>query len=112
MQDIEKRIKQKINKLKKLVIVLDDERKKAVEELIQNIAFMAVTLEDLQEDIKTNGFSERYQNGSNQWGTKESTAFRAHTSMTKNYLASFKQLMDQLPKSAVQEELNYDELFK
>ncbi len=31
---------------------------------------MAVTLEDLQEDINQNGVTEQYQNGANQFGVK------------------------------------------
>ena len=58
-----KEIKSKLNKLNKIFKSIPDDRKVVVADLIQNCAFIAVELEDLQELIKEQGSVEHYQNG-------------------------------------------------
>lgn len=94
----DERIKKEVNKLKKLYINLDDKTKKAVYSLIENAAFMIVTLKDLQETIKINGVVSEYQNGENQWGTKKSPEIEIYNTMIKNHMSIIKQLTDLLPK--------------
>lgn len=96
----DKRIKKEINKLKKILKTLDEDRKKAVEKLIENVAFMAATLEDLQVAINAKGCIEEYKNGENQSGFKESSEIKVYNSLIKNYNTSIKQLLDQLPDNA------------
>ncbi|MBT2722305.1 hypothetical protein [Bacillus sp. ISL-46] len=99
-QDIEKqkRIKKEISRLNGLLKKLDSKKKKAVDSLIKNAAFMTVTLEDLQDDINENGVTETYQNGANQFGTKKSSAVEVYNTMIKNHMQAMKQLTDLLPK--------------
>jgi tryptophanyl-tRNA synthetase len=100
----EKRIKKNVSRLNSLLKSLDPKRKKAIASLINNAAFMAVTLEDLQRDINKHGVTEQYQNGANQFGTKKSSAAEVYNTMIKNYSQSIKQLTDLLPKEAPKEE--------
>jgi hypothetical protein len=65
--------------------------------LIKNAAFMAISLEELQEDINKNGYTEDYKNGANQYGTKQSEAVKTHISMTRNHAAIIKTLADLAP---------------
>ena len=65
--------------------------------LIQNAAFMRITLEDLQELIQRDGVVEVYRNGENQYGTKQSAALQSYNSLIKNYSAVIKSLKDSLP---------------
>lgn len=104
----QKEIKKQITKLKKICASIDAEKLKAVESLIENIAFMAVTLKELQQDITENGAVEEYQNGENQWGKKVSSAAQVYNSMIKNYTSCIKQLIDLLPK----EDRNIDDGFE
>lgn len=104
----EKRIKKEIAKYNKIFRVLDEERKKAVQKLIENVAFMAITLEDLQQSINEKGFVESYQNGNNQHGYKESSAVRVYNSMIKNYNTSIKQILDQMPENETVKEDEFD----
>lgn len=62
-----------------------------------NAAFMAVSLEELQEIINEEGYTVEYQNGANQSGTKQSDAVKTHIAMTKNHAAIIKQLCDLVP---------------
>jgi len=94
----EKRIKQEAIKLNSLLKDLDTKKKKAISSLVKNAAFMAITLEDLQEEINSNGVTETYQNGANQSGIKKSATVETYNAMIKNYVNVVKQLTDLLPK--------------
>lgn len=88
---------------------LDTKRKKTVESLIENAAFMIVTLEDLQESINLNGVISEYQNGQNQWGTKKSPEVEIYNTMIKNHMQVMKQLTDLLPdEGPVQKDDGFD----
>ena len=65
--------------------------------LIQNAAFMRVTLDDLQEIIAEQGPVEQYQNGANQYGMKQSAALQSYNALVKNYAAVIKTLFGLLP---------------
>jgi hypothetical protein len=98
----DKRIKKEITKLKRLLINIDEDRKKAVEQQIQNAAWMAVALEDIRKQIDLSGYVEYYQNGQNQSGQKESSLVRTYNSLIKNYNATIKQITDNLPENQPQ----------
>lgn len=96
--DKQKRIKKEITKLNGLLKNISSKKKKAVDSLIKNAAFMVVTLEDLQEEINEKGVTEEYQNGANQSGVKKSSAVEVYNTMIKNLSQLMKQLTDLLPK--------------
>jgi hypothetical protein len=96
----EERIKREIRRLNKIYKEMDPDSKKAIKSLIENAAFMAVTLEDLQETINREGVISEYQNGANQWGTKKSPEVEVYNTMIKHYMAIIKQLTDLLPKES------------
>ena len=70
----EQKIKKEIARLKRVFKDLDKNKLQTVESLIKNAAFMAVSLEELQEIINAEGYVVEYQNGENQKGTKQSDA--------------------------------------
>lgn len=92
------RIKEEIKRLNGIFSNMNKNTKKVVKSLIENAAFMAITLEDLQNQINENGVTCEYQNGENQWGTKKSPEVEIHMSMTKNHTQIMKQLADLIPK--------------
>ena len=91
------KIKYHMTRLRGVYRNLDENKKKVVEPLIKNAAFMTVTLEELQEDINENGYTDTYQNGANQHGTKQSEAVKTHISMTRNHAAIIKTLAELAP---------------
>ena len=93
----EQKIKKEIARLKRVFKDLDKNKLQTVESLIKNAAFMAVSLEELQEIINAEGYVVEYQNGENQKGTKQSDAVKTHIAMTKNHAAIIKQLTDLVP---------------
>lgn len=108
----EKKIKKELAKLKKILADIDEDRKKAVEKLIGNVAFMAVTLDELQDAINEKGCIEEYQNGNNQFGYKESSEIKVYNSLIKNYTTSMKQLLDQLPVNIPLPEDGFDKFIR
>lgn len=95
---IEVRIKKEYNKLKRLYKNIGKEKMSLVDGLIQNAAFMKITLDELQIEINENGVTEEYVHGKNQNGVKQSSAIQAYNATIKNYTATIKQL-DSLPCS-------------
>ena len=81
----EERIKKELNRLKRIYRVLTPNKLAIVTPLLENAAFMKVTLEDLQKIINDNGCSDEYQNGANQFGKKASADLQAYNSLIKNY---------------------------
>lgn len=100
---IDERIKKEIRRLNSVYRNLSKEKKKVVKSLVENAAFMAITLEDLQKHINENGVTSEYQNGENQWGTKKSPEVEVHIQITRNHTTVMKQLADLLPKEVPKE---------
>lgn len=91
------KVKKEVTRLKKVFKDLDKNMLSTVISLIQNAAFMSVSLEELQETINDNGYISEYQNGENQHGTKKSPEVEIHIAMTRNHAAIIKQLSDLVP---------------
>lgn len=96
--DKNKTVSKEINRLKKLFKDLDENKKKLSKNLIENAAFMSITLEDLKKDIIKYGVKETYVNGKDQFGFKESVESKTYNTMIKNYMNIIKQLNDMLPQ--------------
>lgn len=104
VKDKDARIEAEKQKLNQIYAGIDEKRLKTVQRLIDNAAFMAVTLEDLQDEINTNGVTSGYQNGENQWGTKKSPEVEIYNTMIKNYTAITRQLTDLLPEEVAEDD--------
>lgn len=96
----DKRIKKETARLKKLFKNIPKDTMDSVLALINNAAFMTVTLEDLAETINESGAVSEYQNGENQWGTKKSPEVEIYNTMVKNLASVIKQLTDLVPEGA------------
>ena len=96
MAEVNKKSKE-LNKLKKIFKDIEPGKRQTVEKLISNAAFMAESLDDLQEIIREKGFTEEYQNGANQSGIKKCSEVEIYNTMIKNYMGVIKQLVDLLP---------------
>lgn len=96
MGEVKKRSKE-LSKLKKIFKDIEPDKAKIVEKLIANAAFMAESLDDLQDIIHEKGFTEEYQNGANQFGVKKCSEVEIYNTMIKNYSSVIKQLVDLLP---------------
>lgn len=95
-------IKKEITKINRLFKDMDPKIKKSVSSIIDNAAFMAVTLRELQDSLNKNGLICEYQNGENQWGTKKAPEVEIYNTMIKNFISAMKSLTDLLPKDSAQ----------
>lgn len=95
--DKNNRIQNELERLTNLFSGVDGNQRAAVTPLLQNAAFMRITLEDLQEIILQDGAIETYQNGANQHGIKQSAAVQSYNSLIKNYAGVIKTLAGLLP---------------
>lgn len=91
-------INAEIRRLKRLFKKLPKNKLELAKGLIENAAFMYVTLKELTDTININGVKEQYKNGKNQYGYKDSTENKTYDKMIKNYNNTIKQLNDMLPK--------------
>lgn len=96
MAEVKKKSKELL-KLKRIFKDIDPGKQSTVEKLISNAAFMAESLDCLQEIIREKGFTEEYQNGANQSGIKKCSEVEIYNTMIKNYSSVIKQLVDLLP---------------
>ena len=98
----DERIEREYSRISRHFQDLPEKKRDVVFPLIQNAAFMAVTLQDLQSQIAAEGPVEIYTNGANQSGKKQSAAVQAYNSMVKNYATIIKTLTSMLPTMARQ----------
>jgi len=92
-------IKREIKRLQDIFQNMTPDAAKVAEKLVENAAFMAVSLSELQQIINEKGYTDGYQNGENQFGTKKSSEVDIYNTMIKNFNATMKQLIDMLPDS-------------
>ena len=99
--DKEELIKKEVAKLTRTFKSLSAGTKSSITNLINEAAFMSVSLSELRKIINEKGYTEIYQNGENQKGVKKSAEVDIYNSLIKHYMAIMKQLLELLPKSEV-----------
>ena len=99
----EKKIKQEINRVKKLYKDIAKEKTKVIEGLISEAAFMKLSLEELREDLFKNGMTELYENGP-QVVKRERPETKIYTTLIQRYSNVMKQLIDYMPEEKQKEE--------
>ena len=105
----EKKIKQEINRIKKLYKDLPKDKVKVVEGLITEASFMKLTLQELREDLFKNGMTELYETGP-QAVNRERPEVKIYSTMIQRYSNVMKQLIDYMPEEKKKEE--QDELMQ
>lgn len=96
----EKKVKKEILRLNRVFKSLDGNKFATVQSLIRIAAFMAVSLDELQDIINREGYTQEYKNGANQFGIKQSAEVELHIAMTRNHTTVIKQLADLCPAEA------------
>lgn len=86
-----------IKRLAPLENLFDEDHKLIAGCLINDIAFMTVTMDEAKSIIAASGIIEEYQNGENQKGYKKSSAVETYDKMANSRLRCIKQLCDMLP---------------
>lgn len=91
------RIKKVRKQLESLCEGLPEKKRAVALPLIEQAAFMQITLADLQKDILDEGCTEEYQNGRNQSGMKATASLQAYNAMVKNFAGICERLDRILP---------------
>ena len=99
-------IKEEYERLKQHYAELPQNQLAIVDPLLQNAAFMKVTLDELQISINAEGCSEEYMNGANQYGKKASADLQAYNSLIKNYNTVSERLSKLLPPEKLESRLD------
>ena len=101
--DKEKNIKQEVNRIKKLYKEFPKDKIKALEGLINEAAFIKVSLEELRENLLANGFTEVFEQGEQRFN-RERPEVKIYTTFIQRYSNVMKQLIDLLPQEVKKEE--------
>ncbi len=92
----DKEIKKEVRKLRRLFKPLPNDKRKATEGLIQEAAFMKVTLEEARYIIDQEGILELFEQGTQRF-LREHPATKVYNTMINRYAAVCKQLFDMIP---------------
>ena len=93
----DKRICKDIRQLNKIVKLVPDDRKPIAEKLVEEIAFMGKTLDELKATVEEHGAIDLFKQGSQEF-LRESPALKAYNTTIQRYSLLYKQLADLLPK--------------
>ena len=91
-------ILQEIERLSNLFATLDDDKRQLAESLIERVAFMTITLQILENNIKTKGPTYLFKQGSQQMYV-ENPAQKSYNTMINRYTAAYNALFNLLPKN-------------
>lgn len=91
------RVKREVLRIKKLLRDLPEDRLKMADGVIKRAAFMAIQLEDLEEDIKEHGNVESFRQNRECEYDRERPATRIYNTVVKNYQSAIKYLVDLIP---------------
>jgi len=93
-----KRIKSEKMRINKIFKNIPEDARKTVDGLIDRLAYMRVTLEDLEQDLLANGCVSLFtQSPDLEPYERERPAARIYLNMVSRYTATVKQLVDLLP---------------
>lgn len=99
----EKKIKQEINRVKKIYKDFPKDKVKVLDGLIQEVSFMKISLEEMREDLLSNGLTETFEQGSQRF-ERERPQVKIYTTFMQRYSGVMKQLIDLLPEEQKKEE--------
>jgi len=99
--DTESRYNQIKNELSALFKDVPKEQMTIANNLIPRIAFMQITLEDLEDDIRQNGTFELTKTLPRK--LRERPVVKTYNALIKNYTGTIKQLLDRLPSTEANE---------
>lgn len=92
----EKKIKQEINRIKKLYKDFPKDKSKVLEGLINEVSFIRISLEEIRQDLIKNGLTELFEQGEQSFN-RERPEVKIYSNFMKLYSSAMKQLIDLLP---------------
>lgn len=87
-----------------LEVGVSEKRRKLLEPVILNTAWMKAKLDDAREAIKNSQIVISYDNGGGQKGIRENPLFKGYESLWKSYMNGMNRILDTLPKETIEVE--------
>lgn len=87
-------------RLKQIYSEIPAEQQVICYSMLEEAAFLKVTLEDLRADISAKGTVDEYKNGANQFGMKVSANLQSYNSTLKNYFVLLEKIVKMFPISS------------
>ena len=87
---------------------ISDARMKALEPVIDNVAWMRGKLDETRAAIKNSGVAIQYDNGGGQKGIRENPLFKGYSSLWKSYMSGMDKILAALPPEIAKEETPQD----
>lgn len=100
----EKAVTREVDRLTKNFSKIDGKKRAIIRGLIQRAAFMRVSLDDLEDDLNTNGFTEQFSQGDQEPYERKRPTAELYNTMNANYQKIIKQLTDLVPRDEPQRE--------
>jgi len=94
----ETRIRKKYEEISALFSEIPKNKKKLIEDLVHNAAFMSVALEDLRKQINAEGAIIRTTNGNGFETVSESQAMKSYNQTVNRYQSVIGRLAEMLPE--------------
>ncbi|EGT3729283.1 hypothetical protein RYE50_17615 [Clostridioides difficile] len=99
----EKKIKQEVSRLKKNYKDLEKEKVKILDGLVNEAAFLKISLEETREILTKEGLTEIFKQGKQEF-ERERLQVKIYLNFMKLYSSVMKQLIDIIPSEIKQEE--------
>ncbi|HAU4854971.1 TPA: hypothetical protein ACVT6H_003449 [Clostridioides difficile] len=99
----EKKIKQEVSRLKKNYKDLEKEKIKILDGLVNEAAFLKISLEETREILTKEGLTEIFKQGKQEF-ERERLQVKIYLNFMKLYSSVMKQLIDIIPSDKKQEE--------
>ena len=93
----EKRIEEEIKRLEGICKDIEEHKRATAQGLLEECAFMRITLQDLRNEIDTNGVVDEMQQGSYSI-IRESPYIKTYHTMIQRYTTASEKLLSLLPK--------------
>ena len=100
-----KKIKKEKSKLLKIFKEIDENKKKFISSQIDDLAWLIVSIKELQEEIDYTGTIVDYDNGGGQKGVKDNPNIKTLIAYQKNANAIYKMLIDLVPNATKKSKL-------
>ena len=97
-EEKEKKIRNEIDRLSRNYAGINGKKRAVIRGLIQRAAFMRISLNELENDLNANGFTELFSQGNQEPYTRQRPEANLYSTMNANYQKIIKQLTDLLPK--------------
>lgn len=100
--ELKERAEEEQNRITDLLVDvgISERRRKMMEPIIVNTAWMKAKLDDAREAIKQSNIVISYDNGGGQKGIRENPLFKGYESLWKSYMQGMSKILDCLPQEA------------